>query len=110
MALAIAYLGNTNDLLLVGLKSEVEDAFLDDADITVTVKDQAGNPVAGETWPKSMVYIPASEGDYVCGLSHLVEFAANAKYTAFIDADATNTAAERFGHWEFTFTARVRTK
>ncbi len=110
MAAAIAFIGNTNDLLLTGLKSEIEDAFLTDATITVTVKDAAGANVAGETWPKTMTYVAGTDGEYVCGLSYLLELAKDQKYTAIIDADATDTSAERIGHWEFTFTARVRVK
>jgi hypothetical protein len=107
---SIAFVGNTNDLLLTGLKSEIENTFLADAVITVTVKDINGVPVVGETWPKPMTYIPGSDGSYVAGLSHLMHFSDSAKYTAFIDADATDTGAERIGHWEFPFTAKTRIK
>jgi hypothetical protein len=108
--ITVAFIGNTNDLLLTGLKSEIEGAFLDAAVVTVTLKDLFGVPVAGETWPKPMAYIAGSEGDYVAGLSHLLVFGKDIKYTAFIDADASDTSAERIGHWEFTFTARTRVK
>jgi hypothetical protein len=110
MAKAFAFIGNTNDLLLTGLKSEVEGIFLDDAVITVTVKDPLGVPVIGETWPKPMTYIAGSEGSYVAGLSHLLVFTDSTKYTAFIDADASDQTAVRVGHWEFPFTAQTRTK
>jgi hypothetical protein len=110
MAASIAFVGNTNDLLLTGLKSEIEDTFLADAVITVTIKDINGVAVVGETWPKPMTYIPGSDGNYVAGLSHLLAFTDSNKYTAFIDADATDTGAERIGHWEFPFTAKVRVK
>lgn len=110
MAISIAYVGNTNNLELTGLKSEVEDIFLDDVVITVTVKDSAGVELTGETWPQTMTYVAGSNGDYVLGLSHLLNLTRGQRYTAFIDADASDTSAERYGHWEFPFTAQTRTK
>src|SRR5512143_1733125 len=110
MAASIAYVGNTNDLELTGLKSDAEDTYLNDATITVTVKDAAGNSVAGEEWPATMTYVDGSNGDYVLGLTYLLELVGGAKYTAVIDADASDTSAERYGHWEFPFTAQVRKK
>jgi hypothetical protein len=40
----------------------------------------------------------------------MLAFTDSTKYTAFIDADATDTGAERIGHWEFPFTAKTRIK
>lgn len=110
MAASIAYVGNTNDLELTGLKSESEDIFLNNVTITVTVNDAAGSPVTGENWPITMTYIAGSDGNYVVGLSYELAIIAGAKYTAIIDADASDTDAERIGHWEFPFTAQTRKK
>lgn len=110
MAASIAYVGNTNDLELTGLKSEEEDAFLNDVSISVTVKDAAGQVVAGEEWPQTMRYVAESDGNYILGLSYTLELIAGAKYVAIIDADASDTSAERYGHWEFPFTAQTRKK
>lgn len=64
----------------------------------------------GQNWPVIMSYIVGSNGDYVAGFSHEALLAAGAKYVAFIDADASDTSAERVAHWEFPFTAQVRKK
>jgi hypothetical protein len=32
------------------------------------------------------------------------------KYTAYISADASDTANERYAYWEFAFTAQTRVK
>jgi hypothetical protein len=108
-AAAIAFIENTNNLLLSGLQSELEGTFLDNATVQVVVNGTNGQPVDGENWPVTMTYIPASQGNYVAGLSHTIAFAPNQKYTAVIDADGSDGHTERFGHWEFPFTAKTRT-
>lgn len=114
---SIAYIGNTNNLELTGLKSELEDTFLNNLVPTVTVKDADGNEVSGGSsnptpWPADMTYVEGSDGNYAVGLSATLEFAEGGRYTAFIDVIASDTdgSPERIGHWEFPFTAKVRTK
>lgn len=106
-----SYIGNTNNLLLTGLKSDSEDIFLDDVTITVTVKDLNGENVGGTggPWPLEMNYVASSDGNYIAALSANLPFENNTKYVAIIDADASDTSAERIGHWEFPFTAKIRT-
>lgn len=110
MVTQIAFVGNTNNLEINGLKSEIEGQFLNIATITVTIKDANGVDVAGEPWPQTMAYLPGSDGNYVLGLSRVLDFTNGAKYTAYIDADASDTSTERFAHWQFPFTAQTRTK
>lgn len=110
MATSVAFVGNTNNLEVNGLKSEIEGVFLNDAIVSVTIKDASSVEVAGASWPQSMTYLPGSEGNYVLGLSRFLEFTNGAKYTAYIDADGSDTDSERFAHWQFPFTAQTRTK
>lgn len=112
MAASFAYVANTNNLELTGLKSDEEDIFLNDVTITVTIKEGSatGDDLGGSTgWPLSMTYVAASDGNYIVGLSHTLPFVNGAKYVAIIDADASDTSAERYGHWEFPFTGKTRT-
>jgi hypothetical protein len=106
MATQIAYVANTNNLVLTGLKSDIEDAFLNSAVVTATVKDSTNAVVVG---PVTMDYVAASDGEYIASLSASIEFTAGARYTAFIDADGSDTNNERIGHWEIAFTAKTRT-
>lgn len=117
MATASAYIGNTNNLELTGLKSDIEDEYLNDLEPTVTVKDAHGNEVSSgtsdpEPWPAKMNYIAGSDGNYAVGLSASLELVAGERYTAIIDVVASDTDGnpERVGHWEFPFVAKVRTK
>lgn len=100
-----AFVGNTNLLELNGLKNEAAGAFVNDASVTVTIKDAEGANVSGAVWPMTMVYVEASDGDYRVALSHELPFEAKATYTALIEADS---GAEAFGHWEFRFKPLTR--
>lgn len=100
-----AFVANTNLLELKGLKSAVDDTFINDAAVTVTVReaegegddDAEGAPVAGTTWPVTMTYVGGSAGDYRGVLSHEIQFVAGTSYKAFIEADAGD---DLVGHWE----------
>jgi hypothetical protein len=110
---SIIYVANTNVLELSGLKSAIEDAFINDATVTVTLKDSEGNAVTGQTWPTTMAYVAASDGVYRAimkdGLSIVAADDDSAEgvgeYTAFIEA---NAGTDRIGHWEFPVTAATR--
>lgn len=110
MTAQIAYVANTNNLKLSGLKSELEGSYLNGAAVTVTVKDADGNPLTGETWPLTMNYVSNSNGDYVADLVAELNLVAGQHYTAFIDADGStdSPAVERKGHWEIALTAKTR--
>lgn len=101
-----AFVANTNLLELIGLTSAIEDEFINDATVTVTIKDGVGNNVTGATWPLAMDYVTASDGNYRTILTHELAFAHNAKYVAAIDADG---GTNRIGHWEFPFRPATRT-
>lgn len=100
-----AYVANTNVLEVRGLKSAIEDAFINDATVSVTVKDGEGVEVAGQSWPAAMAYVTSSDGWYRTIIEDGVDFEADETYYAFIDADA---GTDRIGHWEFAFVPKTR--
>ncbi len=101
----IAYIANSNVIEVTGLKNEVAATFINDADVTVTVKTKAGVSVTGQSWPTTMDYVAASNGNYRATLSENIDFV-KGHYVAFIDADG---GAGLVGHWEFPFDAETRT-
>jgi hypothetical protein len=101
----VVYVGNTNIIEVTGLKSAVEGAYVNDADVEVTVKDGAGNDVAGQIWPAAMDYVAASNGNYRGILEDDLALVDGTTYFAHIDADA---GANRIGHWEFAFVPKTR--
>jgi hypothetical protein len=100
-----AFVANTNILELDGLKAAVDDAFINDADVEVTIKDSTGTNVTGVVWPVTMAYVTASEGKYRATLSSALGFVPKKKYTALIEVDA---GAGRIGHWELEFKPLTR--
>jgi len=100
-----AFVANTNVLELLGLKSNIEGTFINDATVAVTIKDSAGEEVEGETWPLTMTYVGSSDGDYRAILDDELPFLNKKNYKAIITADG---GADRKGQWEFTFTPVTR--
>lgn len=101
-----AFVANTNVLELIGLMNEIADVYINDADVTVTIKDAAGIDVVGATWPATMSYVLASDGNYRVILSDELEFAAKAKYFAYITADG---GPNLIGRWTLEFKPLLRT-
>ncbi|QKC83272.1 hypothetical protein [Mesorhizobium sp. NZP2077] len=101
----LVYVDNTNLIEVVGLKSAVEGGFVNDADVSVTVKDASGTNVTGQTWPATLAYVASSDGVYRGILEDDLALVDGAQYVAVIDADA---GANRIGHWEFAFTPKTR--
>lgn len=100
-----AFVANTNVLMLTGLHNAATDAYISNATVEVTIKDLAGVAVPGVTWPISMAYVTASDGDYMGVLIDGINFDHNTRYIAYVDA---NAGPDLIGHWEFKFKAQTR--
>lgn len=100
------FVGNTNVLELVGLRNEVTAAYVNDADVTVTVVDLASDEVPGAAWPLTMEYVEDSDGIYRVTLAADLAFTARKTYRAMIDVDAGEDVT---GHWEYRFKPLTRT-
>jgi len=97
-----AFIANTNILELIGLKSNLNGEFINDANVTVTIKDKAGTEIASEA---AMLYVATSNGDYRATISHELEFDPNEFYFAHITADG---GTNRIGSWQFRFRTEIR--
>jgi hypothetical protein len=99
------FVGNTNILDLLGLKNATTGAWINDATVTLTVKDAVGAEITGESWPQAMNYVSGSNGDYRAILEDDLEFTPKQTYYAHIRADA---GVNRVGAWTFVFTPQTR--
>lgn len=102
------FTGNTNLLTLTGLKSVLDDTFINDADVTVTITDNCEKPMQGvgwPAWPLIMEYIASSSGDYRAVLVDSLPFKAGVAYEAAIHADG---GLNRIGRWRFKFKPEIR--
>jgi hypothetical protein len=101
------FISNTNVLTLQRLKSSLEPAYIDDAEVSLTIVKADGSSVEGQTWPIAMQAVndSPSKGDYRAVLSADIVLLPNASYLAVIDVDA---GENRIGHWEIRFVAKIR--
>lgn len=103
--ITILYVGNDNVLEVAGMRNELTGADMNTAIVTAQLKDSAGTDVAGETWPKTMVYVAGSKGTYRVTLPYTLAVAPGARYVATIVADAgPGLRAE----WQIECVARTR--
>ena len=105
MAARVAFASNTNLLEVIGLKDAVTGSFINGALVTATIKDKAGAVVAGQTFPVTLAYVAASNGDYRASLVKALALVDDTEYIAEITA--TDAAGD--GFWEFPFVAETRT-
>jgi hypothetical protein len=101
----ILYVGNTNKLELDDLTNEVTGEPINDATVTLTLKDTTGSPVSGETWPLPMPYVAGSAGLYRCYLASTLPLVGEAKYIAEVTA---NAGAALVGKWLLDVVAKTR--
>ncbi len=100
-----AFVGNTNVLDLTGLQEAIEGNYVNNAVVSVTVKDDCGELVAGQTWPSTMVYVNESNGDYRCILFNTIELQAGKRY--FAEITVTGPSSE-IGFWRYAFRPQMR--
>ncbi len=92
MAEVIFFL-NDNVIELSGLKDEITQAELNAATVTVTLEDNNGVEVTGETWPLTMVAL-GSGGIYRATLVDTLGVTLLEQYVAIVDVDSGGIKAK----------------
>jgi hypothetical protein len=103
--IAVIYVGNDNLVEVPALKNELTGADINDATVTVSLADAAGNAVSGETWPKALTYVEGSHGIYRATLPYTLDLVPGGRYFATIVADA---GAGLRAEWDIECVARNR--
>ncbi len=104
MSQVIFYL---NDMIieLLGLQDGVTLAYLNAATVTVTLVDcDTGTEVVGQSWPLTMPYVAASNGDYRATLISTLTLVVGDLYIAKISAVESGLN----GYWELPLTVEKR--
>ncbi len=99
------YVGNDTLLELEHLSDEAGGAVVNNATVTVTLRDPSGNAVGGETWPLAMPYVASTNGCYRTTLADTLGVVAGTRYSAEIIADA---GAGKRGRWKTDLIAKER--
>lgn len=100
-----AFVANTNVLELRGLQEAIAATYINNATVSVTIKDDCGDNVAGQTWPLTMVYVTGSSGDYRATLFSTVALQAGKRY--FAEISVTGPSSE-IGFWRYAFRPQTR--
>jgi len=87
MSVESLYIDSDNLVTLDALYDNAAAAYVNDATVTVTLTDRAGNEVSGETWPVTLNYVAGSDGKYRGTLSDTLSITAYSQYTAKVIAD-----------------------
>lgn len=89
-----------------GLKNNSTGAYVNNATVTLTaIRDAAGATVSGETFPKAMTYVAASNGRYEAVVDKALAIVPGQAYTAIVDAVVSGLD----GHWELPLVCQLRT-
>jgi hypothetical protein len=102
----ILYLGNNSIVDVTGLRNEYTGAFVSDAVVSVTLLDQAGQPVIGSNWPLTLDYVTGSNGVYRATLPYTLDLVEGGRYLARIQAD---DGAGMHAQWDMPCVGRLRT-
>lgn len=105
MACDALLVANDNILEVTELKDPATGSFINNATVTAVLVDSAGAQVAGDTWPKTLTYVSASNGTYRATLEQTLAIISGRTYTAQITALGNGFT----GFWEHPFKARKRT-
>jgi hypothetical protein len=100
------FIDNTSSVQLSALKSAITGEYVNDAVVTMTLKDGDGNAVAGESWPIALQYVMDSNGNYIGAFSHEVAVADGESYVAEVDAVLTDGSR---ASWDEPVMALTRT-
>jgi len=103
----IAYVSNDSLLKLDGLEDEAATTttYINDATVTATLVDEDGANVSGQSWPVTLSYVAASNGNYRATLEDVLVLSHGSNYTAKITA---NGGAGLMGYWELPIAAETR--
>jgi len=103
--MAIIYLSNDNLLSIEGLKNSSSGSFMNSATVTATLKDSGGTSVTGQTFPITLSYITATNGNYQATLEDTLNMVADNIYTATITATSSGGL---YAQWDLQLTATKR--
>ncbi len=98
------YVNNDNAVTVNGLKDLTTDTFINDAVVNATLQDCDGNNIAGGSWPVTLSYIAASDGEYRGVIQDTVNIVADTMYQILITAVGNGFQAE----WTTPVKALVR--
>jgi hypothetical protein len=71
---------NTSNVEVKGLRNAVTNEIVNDADVTLVVYDSTDTIMTGDTFPKTLDYVPDSKGVYRATLSAAIPWVVGETY------------------------------
>ena len=99
------FVGNDTVLEYGGLRDGITFQVITDATLEVTINDLAGDPVAGITWPVTLIPVADTDGVYRAVMDKAVAVVAGTDYRAELTIAASGS---RDGAFSIPFTAKRR--
>ncbi len=98
------YIGNDTQIDVTGLQNADDSSYLNAATVTVTVKDLSGTEVSGISWPVTLSYESASNGNYSGAIDKALSITEGATY--HIEITAAESGLDAF--WRIRALAQYR--
>ncbi len=102
----VLYKENDQVIELSGLKDAIADTFINDATVTASIVDSAGDDLAGMTFPATMTYVSGSEGVYRVTLEETLVV----NVGQFVKAIIIAIKGSLQGKWTIDMQANIREK
>lgn len=99
----ILYVGNSNVVELVGLKNSVTGDADEGATVNVTIQDEEGSNVTGQSWPLALSHTEG--GTYIGTLDSTLAIEESKCYVAIVTATGSGNET---GRWECIVSAATR--
>ena len=80
------FIDNTSSVQVKGLSSALDNSYINDAIVSITLKDLNGVDIEGESWPVILQYTDGSNGDYTGSFSHDISVEDGTEYIGMIVA------------------------
>lgn len=90
----VIYDDNSNLLTIEGVKNEQSGAYINNAVVTVTLKDRDRKNLAGTTWPVTLSYVTASNGNYSGTVASTIKYPVGEFGLCIVQITASGGAAE----------------
>lgn len=101
----VLLIGNDQVLKVLGVQDAITEAYINDATVTARIKLR-GNEVDGQSWPLTLSYVAASNGNYQGLLQDTIDLQPDRPYTIEIRIEGSGGLV---GFYRYTRAAVYRT-
>lgn len=94
------FVGNDNLVTVDELKNVSDGSYINDATVTMTLKDSSDADVANGSWPVTLGYVTSSNGKYQGVLQDGITTTSGSNYVLHVDVTGDNKIHTDRDKWE----------